>query len=492
MRIAYVASEVHPFSKTGGLADVAAALPGALAELGVEVTVFSPCYRSAASWLAVHDMPGEELTLPNPLQIGTSRHDVSYRFFEYAGRRAVLVINPRLYDRSELYVDDNGRDYADNAARFSFFCRAVLEYYLHLDDPPDLFHANDWQAALIPVYLKSLYRHPRFIHTRSLLTVHNLGYQGLFPADQFSVTGLPAALFDPAALEYWGQVNLLKGGIVFADAVTTVSPTYAEEVQTEGFGMGLDGVMRAHRHKLTGILNGIDTREWDPASDPHCPAAYTADNLAGKRACKRALQQRLGLPVRPRTFLVGAISRLDAQKGIELIFEAFPRLASLDVQLVLLGSGARALEAQARDLAAAYPQRVAVVIGFDEPLAHLIEAGADALLMPSAYEPCGLNQMYSQRYGTIPIARATGGLADTVHDASAERLAEGTASGFTFHAFDAGHFTDAIRRAARLYFDEPKVWNALVVRCMQIDHSWAKRARAYLRLYEQLLAARPS
>jgi starch synthase len=282
------------------------------------------------------------------------------------------------------------------------------------------------------------------------------------------------------------MLNLLKGGLVFADALTTVSPSYAEEIQLPTSGYGLDGVVRAARDKLTGILNGIDTSTWDPATDALLPARFHAGDLSGKATCKRALQARLGLPARADAFLLGAVSRFDVQKGIPLIADAVRTLAPLPVQLAVLGSGDPDLERRMRALAAAYPRQVAVTVGFDEAFAHLIEAGADAFLMPSAYEPCGLNQMYSQRYGTVPIVHATGGLKDTVADATPLRLAAGTASGFAFDHFDAAHLAEAILRAWRLYADAPQAWRALQRSCMAIDHSWAKSAQAYADLYARL------
>lgn len=493
LRVAFVSSEVHPYSKTGGLADVSAALPAALADAGTDVTVLTPGYRSALQWFAERNLTGEELELPGDLWIGDVRHPVRYRRFVCDGRSVVLVVNDELYDRPSLYVDVNGEEYADNAARFAFFCRAVLEYFCLTGEPPAVFHAHDWQAALVPVYLRTLYAYSQVASARSLLTVHNLGYQGLFPATELYATGLGWDVFHMEGLEFYGRLNLLKGGIVYADAVTTVSPTYAKEIQTESFGMGLDGLLRAHRRKLRGILNGIDTDRWNPATDRHLPACYSHSDPAGKATCKRVLQERLGLPVRPEAFLLGVISRLDRQKGLALLLDAWPMLQTLDLQLVVLGSGDPVLETAFTDLASRMPSRVAVRLGFDEPLAHLIEAGSDAFVMPSLYEPCGLNQLYSQRYGTIPIVRRTGGLADTVVDATPERMTAGDASGFSFRPMKAEALADAICRAGRMYFEQPEEWGRLARGVMQLEHGWPESARKYHSLYRRLVrGARPS
>jgi starch synthase len=484
MRVAFVTSELHPFSKTGGLADVSQALPAALAALGIEVTVFSPYYRSAADTCARLGVDPRESAGP-VLWIGDQRRAVRYRTLMRDGCRLVFVVDDALYSRPTLYVAPNGADYSDNVARFAYLCRAALEYWLAHGDPPEVFHANDWQTGLIPAYLKTIYR-PLLPSARSVFTIHNLAYQGMWPASFLYATGLDWTVFNVDGLEYYAHVNLMKSGISYADAITTVSPSYAQEIQTPALGRGLDGVLRAHQGKLRGILNGIDSERWNPATDPLLPARYDATDLGGKAVCKRSLQQRMRLRDDPTTLLFGVISRFDVQKGIPLIADAMQVLAPLRWQLAVLGSGDPAIEQRMGALAAAFPGRIGLTLGFDEPLAHLIEAGADAFLMPSAYEPCGLNQMYSQRYGTIPIVHATGGLGDTVVDASPDQLAAGTASGFTFGQFDAGHLAEAMLRAWRLYTDAPADWRRLQVSCMALDHSWARSARAYLDLYRAL------
>ena len=418
--------------------------------------------------------------------MGGDRHAVRYQVVQRDGCRYVFIAHEGFYDRAGLYVDEHGADYADNAARFAFLCRSVLEYWFAGGQAPDIFHLNDWPTALVAVYLHTLYRHPSLARARSVFTIHNLAYQGRFAPHALAATGLDSSVFHAGALEYYGVLNLLKGGLIFADALTTVSPSYAEEIQLPAFGHGFDGLLRDQRHKLTGILNGIDTRLWDPAADRFVAAAFSPDDVRGKAACKRAVQERLGLAPSEPALLLGAISRFDAQKGIALIADTLPLFAPLPVQLAVLGSGDATLEQRMRGLASAYPEQVAVTIGFDEALAHQIEAGADAFLMPSVYEPCGLNQMYSQRYGTPPIVHATGGLRDTVIDYSPQRLADGVASGFSFAAFDAAHFAEAVLRAWRVFSTAPDNWRRLQRLCMALDHSWTKSARQYLELYRRV------
>jgi starch synthase len=489
MRVAFVTSEVAPFSKTGGLGDVSGALPQALAAAGVDVTVYSPLYRSAAAVLRDIGLSTDDHAGPT-LWIGNERHAIHWRTTVRDGVRIAFLADDIFFDRPTLYVGPDGADYPDNVGRFAFLCRAVLEHWLAEDAIPDVVHVNDWQTALLPVYLHTIYRRPAFERVRSVLTIHNLAFQGRFPAPQLYATGLDWSVFTVGGLEFFGDLNFLKGGLLFADALTTVSPSYAEEIQQPEYGNALDGVLRTQRHKLSGILNGVDTARWDPRTDSALPVRYDPKSVArGKAACKRALQHRMGVPARDDAFLLGAISRLDAQKGIPLIADALQIVSPLPMQLVLLGSGDAAIEQQVRELALACPEQVGVVIGFDEALAHLIEAGADAFLMPSRYEPCGLNQMYSQRYGTVPIVHATGGLKDTVIDYSPERLEAGTASGFVFAPFDARQLTHAILRAWHLFTSDPRAWRRLQTAIMQLDHSWAASAALYAALYRRLAGA---
>lgn len=487
MHVAYVTSEVHPFSKTGGLADVARSLPNALNAAGVRTTVFSPLHRSVRDWLQAADAAVTTVDFPHKLAFAGEPHGFRYQCLVHDGTPYVFVENDAFFDRPRLYVGEDGHDYPDNVARFAFFCQAVSTYCVAQRERPRIVHVNDWQAALLSIYLKTVAQ-DALGPVRSVLTVHNLGYQGIFPREHLPATGLGWNLFHPEALEFYDQINLLKGGIIFADAVTAVSPTYAREIQTEDLGAGLHGVMRAQAYKVSGILNGIDVDEWNPKTDPRLPAHYDRTDLAGKASCKSALQWRMKLPVRADAFLLGVVSRLDRQKGLHLIIEAMEQLDDCDIQLATLGTGARELEDRLRALARSRPERVAVVVGFDESLAHLIEAGADAFLMPSAYEPCGLNQMYSQRYGTVPIARETGGLRDTVLNFTPQRLAHGSASGFTFAPLEVGALVDAIRRAEHVYRSDPSTWRALVTHIMGIDHSWQQSAAEYRVLYANLLS----
>ncbi|MBN2081536.1 glycogen synthase GlgA [bacterium] len=476
-----------PFSKTGGLADVAQALPLALYGFGVECTIFTPLYRQAKKRLVDNGQAGERIRLDHPVWIGDEAQSLTYRVFSHLKPQVVFIEHDWYYDRSHCYLGVDGQDYADNVARYAYFSRAVMEYCRYVDDAFELFHAHDWQSALIPVYLKKLYAEQTGCLKPSLLTVHNIGYPGLFPAEQLYATGLDWDVFTHDGLEYYGQLNLLKGGIVWADAVNTVSPTYALEIQTAEQGMGLEGVLAHHSDKLSGILNGIDYSHWNPETDPHLPANYASRNRSGKKACKKILQYEMGLPVRSSVFLLGVISRLDRQKGIDLLLDAFGRIAGLDVQLVVLGSGDRKIQNGLTDLATRFPEQVSVEFGYDEPLAHRIIAGCDAFAMPSLYEPCGLTQMYSHRYGTVPIVRATGGLKDTVVDYTARRLNHGQASGFSFSEAQPAQLAEAIARAARLFFTDRRSWNKLSRWIMRLDHSWNASAEAYARLYQQLI-----
>jgi starch synthase len=489
MQVAFITSELFPFSKTGGLGDVAAALPKALTQQGSEVRVFAPLYTNTKQVLRQLGYSPSGHVLLNYLWIGDHQRQVHFQEVEHDGVHIVFVENDWAFDRTGLYLDGAGKDFADNVGRFSLLCRAVLEYCLQSGYTPDLFHCNDWQSSLLPVYLCSTYKRAQFEQAKSVLTIHNLGYQGIFPAEEIYSAGLGWEWFTPDLLEFHGQLNLLKGGIVCADAITTVSPTYAAEIQHETNGMGLEGLIRHHHTKLTGILNGIDTEQWDPQTDPALAANYGPDTLKRKSTNKKTLQKRLGLSTDPDAFLLGMVTRLDEQKGVGITLDAISKLKQKGIQFALLGSGAPELETRAQELAAKRSGRVGVQIAYDEQLAHLIYAGADALLMPSLYEPCGLNQMYAQRYGTVPIVREVGGLKDTVVGYSARRLAKGQAGGFTFKSFKAGSLGTAIRSAYKLYCNEPQKWDTLRRHIMGIDHSWHNSARLYAALYERLVSA---
>jgi len=487
MRILLASSEVVPFSKTGGLADVAAALPKALAALGHEVMVVVPNYPQIQQKLLKNGPP--ITTTGQVLRIPVGQREVQgqvFRSFLPGSSVSVYLIDqPEYFDRPQLYGDRNG-DYTDNCARFVFFSRAVLELVRSFDEPVDILHANDWQTALLPILLKTEYRLlPGFEETASIFTLHNMAFQGQFWHWDMLLTGIDWKYFNWRQLEFFGNLNLLKGGITFADMITTVSPTYAREIQTPEFGYGLNGVLSARRNDLAGILNGCDTEIWNPQTDNYLAARYDSKTFTtGKAACKKALQQRLGLPLRPDVPLFGMISRMTSQKGFDLIAEAAPMLCQLDAQFAFLGSGEPTYEQMLSRLATQFPQNVAVTLGYDEPLSHAIEGGSDVFLMPSQFEPCGLNQMYSLIYGTPPIVRSVGGLADSVVDASPNNLKDGIANGFSFHDYRSDVLVDQIRRAISLYHDR-QTWNQLIQTGMQRDWSWKRSAGEYVRVYTQ-------
>ncbi|MDP3703299.1 MAG: glycogen synthase GlgA [Candidatus Omnitrophota bacterium] len=485
MKILHLSSEVAPFAKTGGLADMTAALPKALVALGHEVRIAMPLYRcvdrkrygvaptptrcTVKAGAVSHDVRVWEATLPeSPV--------VTY-FFECAP----------LFDREELY-QEQGRDYPDNLERFSVFSQALLRVLPELRWQPDVIHCHDWQTALVCAHLSvgPAASEPWYAPVATVLTIHNLAYQGLFPKAQWPLTGLPEAAFTVDGLEYYGQINCLKGGLISAGSLTTVSPTYAREIQSAAFGCGLEGVLSPRAKDLAGIVNGIDPQEWDPRRDPHLPARYRPEELAGKAVCKLELQRRCRLP-QHHGLLIGMIQRLTEQKGLDLFLEGAARLLALPLQVVMLGTGDPAYSAQLQELAKQFPERLAVALTFDDALAHQIEAGADAFLMPSRFEPCGLNQLYSMRYGTVPIVRRVGGLADTVTDLTPLSSAAQTATGFVFEDYTAGALVGAVRRAVAAFRDH-KLWNSLMATGMRQDVSWSRSAREYVIVYERTIA----
>jgi starch synthase len=480
MRVVMAASEVVPYAKTGGLADIVGALPRALHRLGVDVAVIMPKYASITP---------ERFPLRRTewlLQVPLSSQTVTAAVLQSELDDEVpvyLVEADQYFGRSGLYGTPDG-DYLDNAERFAFFGRAIPALLQRLG-APDVLHCHDWQTALAPVFLRTdLGRYPGLERVRSVLTVHNLGYQGLFWHFDWHLLNLDWRYFSADWLEFYGKINYLKGGIVCADAVTTVSPTYAEEIQTAEFGYGLDGVLTGRRHALSGILNGVDYEEWSPEHDVHIAAHYSADDLTGKAKCKADLQATVGLPVDPQVPLVGIVSRLAAQKGFDLITAIAPQLLRKRLQIVVLGSGDALYQNRLLALARQFKKRLAVRIAFDNTLAHKIEAGSDMFLMPSHYEPCGLNQMYSLRYGTIPVVRATGGLQDCVVEFDA-RGGQGT--GFKFVEYSGDALMACIERALRAY-RTPTSWATLMRNAMHADFSWDRSAAAYADLYQRLHA----
>ncbi len=479
MKILFVTSEVTPLIKTGGLADVSAALPAALRAMDVDVRILLPGYpqvlkalphlQPTAVFTKLHGFP------PARLLAG-----------EVPGGVPLWVIEcPELYQRGGgAYQDEHGDDWADNAHRFGLLSKiaAVLgSADSPLDWKPDVVHCNDWQAGLAPAYL-----HFAPGAAPSVMTVHNLAFQGIFPPHTAAELGLPGECFQPDGAEYYGNLSFMKAGLYYADHITTVSPSYSQEIQTEALGFGLQGLLKQRRGVLTGILNGIDTAEWNPATDPNLAQAYDAADLSGKSANKCALQKRMGLHVAPELPLFGVVSRFTQQKGLDLVLEIAPQLIAFPAQLVLLGSGDAAMQRTALALTHHHSGQIGAYAGFDESLAHLIEAGADIFLMPSRFEPCGLNQMYSQRYGTPPVVHATGGLIDTVVDCNASSLAQDTASGFVLDSIDAPALLAAARRSVATYYDK-KIWHALQRNGMNKDFSWGKSAAAYRDIYARLM-----
>ena len=483
MRILFASSEAYPFVKTGGLADVSASLPRALAALGHDVVLLLPAYREA---LAVALPLGIRV-----LQI-TEQDGQGVRLLETqlpgSTVRVWLVDCPAFFDRAgNPYLDANGNPWGDNAARFALFCRigaSIARDACGLGWCPEVVHANDWQTALLPLLLDEDTPAPARV-----FTIHNLAYQGVFPEGEFRALGLPRRYWHPEFLEFHGQLCLIKAGIVCADRVTTVSPTYAREIRTPAFGCGLEGLLQHRAGVLHGILNGIDTDIWDPVRDAAISVPFDADTLAGKRANTAALRAGMGLAAQSDAPLLGFIGRLVEQKGIDLITAVLPALLREGAQCVLLGSGERHHEETLARLAAAHPGRVALRIGYDEALAHRITAGADIFLMPSRFEPCGLNQLYSLRYGTVPVVHAVGGLADTVEDASPAALAAGHATGFVFGEPSAAAFAAALRRAITLRRVDPAAWQAMQQTGMRREVSWHTSAEAYVALYGDALAA---
>jgi starch synthase len=479
MRVVMLTPEVYPYAKTGGLADVIAALPRALARAGVDVTVCAPAFRSALR--AAGPVPaGLRVRAP----VASRMEPAEIVRVPGAAVPTVLVRADRYFDREGLYGDADG-DYPDNAERFAFFCRAALEWLRVAPGPPDVLHLHEWQSALAPAFLRATADvYPELAGLRTVLTIHNLAYQGRFPSSDWHLLNLDARYFVPDFLEFYGQINYLKAGLVFADAITTVSPRYAAEIETPDFGEGLDGVLRARPDRVRGILNGIDQETWNPATDPHLAARYDARDLRGKAVCKSALQAELGLAMRADVPLLGIVSRLVEQKGFDLLAAALPEaLRVSDAQLAVLGSGDERYERLLAALAAEFPGRMILRIGFDEGLAHRIEAGADAFLMPSRFEPCGLNQLYSLRYGTVPVVHATGGLDDTVAEFDP---VTGAGTGFKFATYTPEAFLGALERMLRTRRDAAR-WARLVANGMAQDFSWDRAAQEYRRLYADLV-----
>jgi len=476
LHIGFATSEMVPFVKTGGLADISAALPKALAKAGHKVTVFLPRYGT------IPFPPGDFAGSIHVPVDNVNRSAGFYRTPLGKGLSVVFVEHPPFFDRPSLYGTGN-QDYDDNRLRFAFFSRAVIEYFRSRGERPDVFHANDWQTGMLPVYLKAFYwNDPTLYRSPTVFTIHNVAYQGNFPADTVDVLGLPWHL-GREALEFHGGVSYLKGGIMFSEALNAVSPQYAREIEGPEMGYGFDAILRSRSPDLAGILNGVDYDEWDPRDDPHIAKPYSAQDLSGKAECKADLLRAFGLPSEPDLPVVGIISRLVYQKGFDIVVRAWYDLMQRPLRMVVLGTGEPDVQDGFRAMAASAPDRFAVRLAYDNALAHKIEAGADMFLMPSRFEPCGLTQMYSLRYGTVPIVRATGGLVDTV-DPWDPATGEGT--GFRFDYPDGTGMMWALDQALATYQDR-KAWTRLMKNGMARDFSWTRSARAYVDLYRRAI-----
>jgi starch synthase len=481
MHIAFAASECVPFSKTGGLADVVGALPRALAALGHQVSVYLPRYRQT------------KLTDPQTV-VRTIPFDDKYRFCSVvtagasAGVKFYFVEYPPYFDRDALYGSPAG-DYPDNAERFAMFSRAVLEASKVLG-VPQVFHCHDWQSALIPVMLRTLYaQDPAFHEVATVFTIHNMGYQGLFSADTLPLLMLPWDLLTMSKMEFFGQVNFLKGALAYSDYITTVSKKYSQEIQTTEYGFGLEGVLRNRAATVSGILNGVDYDEWSPQTDKFIASKYSPQDLGGKAKCKQDLLQAFGITsVDTKLPVIGIVSRFAAQKGFDLIAQIMDRLAQEEMIMVVLGSGDKLYEDMFLRINKLFPNKIAAKVAFDNAIAHKIEAGADMFLMPSRYEPCGLNQIYSLKYGTVPIVRATGGLDDTIEPWDA-RTGKGT--GFKFSDYTGEALLATIKQALLAYRD-PSSWQTLMRNGMARDFSWGASAREYGKIYERARQVRSS
>ncbi|OAI51312.1 glycogen synthase [Planctomyces sp. SCGC AG-212-M04] len=484
MRIVFASSEAIPFSKTGGLADVATGLTKALAAAGHHVTLITPHYPRL--------FPPELARLPTrasvQVYVGAKRITGHLLRSEFPDSKVdvVLVDQQELFNRNSLYVE-GGRDYPDNAERFIFFSRAVMEAIHRLNLAPDVIHTNDWQTGLVPALVAHEYRRlPGCEQTANIFTIHNMAFQGRFPRDVMGLTGIDWRHFNYHEMESYGDLNLLKTGIVFSDVVTTVSPTYAKEITRSEFGYGLENTLGVKFDRLVGVLNGVDTSEWNPRIDPHLPKNYDASTAEeGKRACKAALQEELGLTVDPEALLFGMVSRMTDQKGFDLIAARIEDVLKANVQFAFLGTGDRRYEDLVTTLAEENPGRVSASLVFNEGLAHRIEAGVDAYLMPSRFEPCGLNQQYSLLYGTPPIAHRTGGLADTVIDTRPETIADGTANGFVFDDYDPNSFLTSVWQCVGVFQHDKHLWRTLIQNGMRVDRSWKRSAAEYAAIYER-------
>ncbi|HEY9164842.1 MAG TPA: glycogen synthase GlgA [Candidatus Kryptonia bacterium] len=486
--VLFLSSEVFPFAKTGGLADVASALPQALKEIGNDVRLAIPRYGFVSERkFRIHEIIRlKDIDIP----IGKKTAKLNVKSSFLVGDRTKVQIyfidSADYFGRQGIYQDPRSKkDYPDNDERFIFYSRGIFEILKRLGWAPHVIHCNDWQTGLVPVYLKKIYsRDPFFKKIKTVYTIHNISYQGNFPKETFQKTGLPADVFTPDGAEFFDKLSFMKAGIVYSDYVTTVSSTYAKEIsESEEFGCGMDGILRKRKKNFTGIVNGIDYSIWNPDIDPFIPFKYSLKTVDAKVENKKYLLKRFDIKYDPHVPLIGMVTRLVEQKGLDLLIDSFAELMKLNVQLIVLGTGEKKYHAQLESLSKKFAGKFALELAYDDELAHLIEGAADMFLMPSKYEPCGLNQLYSLKYGTVPIVRRTGGLADTVKEVNAQK---GTGTGFFFDAYTSGEMLKAISRAVSLFGDE-KNWQKIMKNGMMEDFSWTNSARQYSELYTKIL-----
>jgi len=481
LKVLFLSSEVMPFAKTGGLADVAGALPSALKRSGVDVRLVMPFYR------VIREGAYKTLIILKDIEIPFGEKTLSANIFETSLAEDIpvyLVEREDMFDRPNLYGNSRG-DYYDNLERFSFFSHAALKISLAIGFSPDIVHCHDWQTGLVPALLNGPYKTSNGLSSASsVFTIHNMGYQGIFNSEKLAMTGLSGPQhFHPEGLEYWGNISLLKSGIVYSDVITTVSPTYAVEILNHEYGLGMEGILLSRQKAMYGILNGADYNEWDPAKDPHISGPYSRNAFSGKIKCKKDLLIETGLdPGLIEKPLIGMISRLDKQKGLDILMPVLEDLLKLDAGIIILGSGDEPIEAALKKSAGGNPGRMAVFTGFNNPLAHRIMAGADIFLVPSRYEPCGLTQMYALKYGTVPVVRATGGLNDTVDQYDKKLM---TGNGFKFGQYNSNALFIAVKAAFNLYKDK-KAWKKLISNGMRSDFSWDRSAGRYMDIYKSI------
>ena len=488
MNILYVVSELVPFAKTGGLADVAGAFPQAIKESGHEIRVTIPKYSTFSERkYRIHEV----IRLKDiEISLGDAKYSSSVRSAFIMNSKVKVqvyfLVNDKFYDRNGIYVNTNTKkDFPDNDERFAFFCKSTLETLKKLGWKPDIIHCNDWQTGLIPAYLKTIYKDdPFFKKTKTVFTIHNLAYQGIFPQESFKKTGLPNEIFNLHGVEFYGKFNFMKAGIVYSDIITTVSEKYAQEICTkEEYGCGLEKLLEKRKKDLYGVLNGVDYSIWDPSVDSLIPVKYDFSTIDKKVENKKALTKKFGLNFDDKIPVIGMISRLADQKGFELIEQSIKELKKLNIQIVILGTGEKKYHELLQELQKKYPDNIAIQLSYNDQIAHLIEAGSDMLLMPSKYEPCGLNQIYSLRYGTVPIVRATGGLDDTIEQFDPET---GKGTGFKFAKYNDVDMLKGIKKAIKLY-ENKKLWSKLIKNGMSKNFSWEVSAKKYISLYKKLI-----